>query len=296
MKCLSRQGVIWGNHSLQSLQALIMLGYALSHSQEQTWPLLGMTYNVAIALGCHLDPSNFDINPIQSEERRRCWAGLIMLYTIQNVFLGNPEPSRSIASHSVQLPLDANDEDITATGVRQSAPGPTQVSYLLFKFKLYDLTSTICSEVFGREATSRQAISVLDEQICMAQESWDARYAADATNSQMPVSHKMHLHILHAYAHQLFLLLHRPFFAKSMIGLDVPNESQIRCIASAEALLDIHRLIHETPEYKPYLWYSNGLGSFHAFHAAVVLAVALLMPIYKPQVCPIGKKHTQLLS
>jgi hypothetical protein len=67
------------------------------------------------------------------------------------------------------------------------------------------------------------------------------------------------------------------------MGLDVPNESQTRCIASAEALLDIHRLIHETPEYSPYLWYSNGLGSFHAFHAAVVLAVAMLMPIFKPQ-------------
>jgi hypothetical protein len=31
------------------------------------------------------------------------------------------------------------------------------------------------------------------------------------------------------------------------------------------------------------MWYTNGLGSFHAFHAAAVLAVALLMPIYKPQ-------------
>jgi hypothetical protein len=31
------------------------------------------------------------------------------------------------------------------------------------------------------------------------------------------------------------------------------------------------------------MWYTNGLGSFHAFHAAAVLAVALLMPIYRPQ-------------
>jgi len=31
------------------------------------------------------------------------------------------------------------------------------------------------------------------------------------------------------------------------------------------------------------MWYTRGLGSFHAFHAAVVLAVALLMPVYKAQ-------------
>lgn len=41
MKCLTRQGVFWGKHNLQSLQALVMLGYAMSHSQEPTWVLLG---------------------------------------------------------------------------------------------------------------------------------------------------------------------------------------------------------------------------------------------------------------
>lgn len=41
MKCLATQGVFWGKHNLQSLQALVMLGYAMSHSQEQTWVLLG---------------------------------------------------------------------------------------------------------------------------------------------------------------------------------------------------------------------------------------------------------------
>lgn len=70
------------------------------------------------------------------------------------------------------------------------------------------------------------------------------------------------------------------------MGLDVPNEDQIRCIPIADALLDIHRLIHEKGKCTPYLWYSNGLGSFHAFHAfhsAVLLGVALRMPIYSQQ-------------
>jgi hypothetical protein len=41
MKCLATQGVFWGRHNVQSLQALVLLGYAMSHSQEQTWVLLG---------------------------------------------------------------------------------------------------------------------------------------------------------------------------------------------------------------------------------------------------------------
>jgi len=64
-----------------------------------------MTYNVTIALACHIDPSAFNVDPIQREERRRCWAGLMMLYTIQNTALGNPDPSWKI-SNDVQLPAD----------------------------------------------------------------------------------------------------------------------------------------------------------------------------------------------
>jgi hypothetical protein len=239
-----------------------------------------MTHSIAIALGCHVDPDNFDLNPIQCEERRRCFAGLTMLYTIQNTALGNPDPSWQLRQ-SVHLPADVNDVDITLSGICSPAPGPSQMTYLLFKFRLYDLTASICKEVFTA-TPSRASIQRLDQKICAAQESWDSRYLADSSTEALPAHHAVHLHILHGYSHQLFLLLHRPFFAQSAIGLDAPNESQIRCIASAEALLDIHRLLWETPRYNKYRWYTNGLGSFHAFHAAAVLAVALEMPIYRP--------------
>jgi hypothetical protein len=46
MKCLAKQGVLWGRHNVQSLQALIMLIYAMGHSQEPTWVLLGTYFLV----------------------------------------------------------------------------------------------------------------------------------------------------------------------------------------------------------------------------------------------------------
>jgi hypothetical protein len=157
------------------------------------------------------------------------------------------------------------------------------MSYLLFKFRLYDLTARICREVFTASEPRHSAIQELDHQICLEQETWNKRYLVDSTFDALPVHHAVHLQILHGYSHQLFLLLHRPFSAQPIIGLEVSNESQIRCKASAEALLDIHRILSETRTFRPYMWYTNGLGSFHAFHASAVLAVALLMPIYKPQ-------------
>ena len=241
-----------------------------------------MTYNVAIALACHIDPDNFSLEPVQAEERRRCWAGLMMLYTIHSSSLGNPDPSRWVL-YDVKLPADVNDSSITISGIREASPGPTQMTYLLFKFCLYDLTAKICRETFSTSEPSRTTIQELDLKICQAQATWEKRYLTDSTFDALPTHHAVHLHILHAYSHQLFLLLHRPFFAQSVMGLDIPNQSQIRCIASAEALLDIHRALSETPSFRPYIWYTNGIGSFQTFHATVVLAVALLMPIYEPQ-------------
>jgi hypothetical protein len=306
MDCLAKQGVFWGKHNIQSLQALVMLIYAMGHCQEPTWAflgkamlrlanndcrqiltiILGMTYNIAISLACHIDPSTFNLNPIVSEDRRRCWAGLMMLYTIQNTFHGSPDPlfrSTSSSVTSVSLPADVDDISITLSGISVPRPGPTQMSYLLFKFKLYDLTAEICRETFTSTQPSREKIQDLDQRISSVQESWDERYRSDSMHDVLPIHHTVHLHILHAYSHQLFLLLHRPFFAQSITGLEIPNESQIRCIASAEALLDIHKTLSTTPAFKPYAWYTNGLGSFHAFHAAAVLAVACMMPLYRPQ-------------
>lgn len=240
-----------------------------------------MTYNIAIALGCHIDPEHFDLTPIQCEERRRCWAGLMMQYTIHNICLGNLDPSWRTTSQ-VKLPADVNDSNITSTGIGIIAAGPTQMSYLLFKFRLYDVSARICRDALVSEP-KLSTIRELDREISLIQESWESRYLKDSTFDALPTHHAVHLHILYAYSHQLSLLLHRPFFAKSILGLDVPNDSQVRCIASAEALLDIHQTLTETPEFRPFIWYTNGLGSFHAFHAAAVLAVTLLMPIYKPQ-------------
>jgi hypothetical protein len=178
-----------------------------------------MTYNVAIALACHIDPEKFNLNPIQCEERRRCWAGLMMQYAIQNTFLGSPGRSRHL-DYDIRLPADANDTDITLLGIQENFSGPTQMSYLIYKFQLYELSAKICRQTFASSEPSRLAIRELDQQICDAQETWDNRYGY-----ALPTHHAVHLHILHAYSHQLFLLLHRPFSAQSILGLDVPNES-----------------------------------------------------------------------
>ena len=41
MRCIAKEGVFWGRHNVHSLQALILLGYSMYHSEGNTWVLLG---------------------------------------------------------------------------------------------------------------------------------------------------------------------------------------------------------------------------------------------------------------
>ncbi|CAH0028549.1 unnamed protein product [Clonostachys rhizophaga] len=271
MRCLDADHYLW-RHNLHTLQALVLLVYGINHTHGQSWALLGTARNIALALGCHVDPTVFQMDRIRVEERRRCWAGLNMLYTIQNTTLGNldstPTPS------SANPPLDVNDDELVAgIEIHASRGGPTQMSYLLLKFDLYRLCNRICSETFGSpHPPSYNQILDLNSEISAFQEMLNCKYLFSSTQ---PMYHAAHLNILFGYSHQLVLLLHRPILqARAQGRYSEQNvlSSRGQCIESSKALLGIHRTLHEDQAFKPYRWYNRGLGSFHAFHAAVCLA------------------------
>jgi hypothetical protein len=275
MQCLAADQYLW-RHNMHTLQALILLIYGINHSHGQTWALLGTAYNIALALGCHIDPDAFGLDIVQREERRRCWAGLTMLYTIQNTSMGHLDP-RSIPN-DVKMPANVNDGNLTDGGVYPTTEMPTQMSYLLYKFRLYKLCTRISNVIFGSRQPSYQSIMTLDQEIGREQEAWAECYASHSIGGPLPVYHVVQIHILYGYSHQLRLLLHRPIFSRSLSNAS-PQEidfSRNRCIESAQGILSIHKLLFESPEFAPFRWYNNGLGSFHAFHAAIVLFVSLV--------------------
>jgi hypothetical protein len=81
MQCLSADQYLW-RHTIHTLQTLILIIYNVNHTHGNAWGLLGLAYNIATTLGCHVDLSSFSLDRIQCEERRRCWVGLMMLYTV----------------------------------------------------------------------------------------------------------------------------------------------------------------------------------------------------------------------
>lgn len=232
-----------------------------------------MTLNIAIAMGCHVDPKVLNIaNRLEAEQRRRCWAGLVMLHMLQIVSFGNVDVLH-LKDFQVELPADANDMDILPDQILTVPNSPTQMSYMLFKLRLHGLAVQISEKLFRGTGVTIATVMAIDSEIVAEQQKWDDRYLADGGPNLLPHHHQAHWNILHMYAHQLYLLLHRPFF--HMQEDDPWPESRARCVTSGKALLDIHQLLCETRHFGRYRWYVHGLGSFYAFHGAVIIFAAL---------------------
>jgi hypothetical protein len=212
--CLEGDHYLW-RQNLRTLQALILLVYGINHSHGQSWALLGLTRNIALSLGCHVDPEHFEIDIVEAEQRRRCWACLTMLYMIQNTCLGSIDTAP--VESSVRRPLDVDDDELTpgaivaTTQITQSRNAPSQMSYLLYKFRLYDICARICAHLFSESGLpSYDAITAFDNEISVQQDEWNIKYVSDTRHASLPTHHAVHLNILFGYSHQLFLLLHRP--------------------------------------------------------------------------------------
>jgi hypothetical protein len=276
LRCLSADGIL-SRHSINSLQSLILINYARLHRGLPTWTLLGLTHHVATSMGCHIDPERFALGPIEREERRRAWAGLKMLYTTHNNLYGSSSPG--LTTMSTKLPLDVNDVDLlTGTAPETATPRPTQMTYLLLQYRLHDVSSMICESLFS--FPPRYTAAQLEAEILSVHETCEKRYQLEQGSEPLPVHHLANLNILYSYIHQLLLLLFRPALCRYLQG-EITNETcaaRAKCLASAKTSLSIHQTLHESPQFASYKWYNSNQGSFHAFHAAVILCVMLMYP------------------
>ncbi|KAJ5158575.1 transcriptional regulator family: Fungal Specific TF [Penicillium coprophilum] len=271
MVCLL-QDQFFIRHKLSTFEALLMVIYNLSHNEsvDQGWALLGMALNIGIALRCNVDSQGLD--PLETDRRRRCWAGILTLHTYQAILFRDIDMS-FLLDIKATMPADVNDADITQEGISRPSSSPTQMSVMMFKVRIFRICTEICHHISGPSRLEVEPLNRYDAIIAEEQRRWDATYLVDGAPNILDSSYAYWC-ILQTYAHQLYLLLHRPFrHSQSSRFLASSRE---RCITSSASLLDIHRQIYEVPLLRPYLWLLRGVTSLKALHAAVALNSCLL--------------------
>jgi hypothetical protein len=318
MRCLASDNFL-STHDMSTLQALVLLVYAMNHSShsEQSWTLLGklptialtrtsaslmspgIALNIGIALGYHVDGQCLDIPPLETELRRRCWAGLKMLYAIQASTFGLVDTGR-LADDQVKLPLDVDDVDIHPDHVHVNSNKPTEMTYntafvppfprvtitdvcvcryMLYKFRLYQLSSEVCKHVTGPAVSEAEDVLTIDQRIRFEELKWDERYRLDTRSKTLQLRDQAHWAILHCYANQLRLLLYRPLLHVARHNPTFNCETVEKCASSSMAILASYRMFCESPLFRRYSWFANGLCSFFALHAASTLAACLLQGV-----------------
>ncbi|KAK4949975.1 hypothetical protein LTR10_011817 [Elasticomyces elasticus] len=155
-----------------------------------------------------------------------------------------------------------------------SSPAPdraTQMSYVLLKFRVYEICSEICQAVMSKASSSIEQIFHIDRSITQEQSNWDRKYKSRSPCSVNDVHQRLHLNVLYSTSYHLTLLLHQNVWTNQSQGEARRDWSRKRVSEGARKLLDLHADFAKASDLAPFRWYLRGIGSFHAFHAAVVL-------------------------
>ncbi|KAI1319505.1 hypothetical protein F5Y16DRAFT_405959 [Xylariaceae sp. FL0255] len=277
MVCLSKNHFMT-SYRLSSLQALLLMAYAIGHSEgvERAWTLLGIALNIAIALQCNLETAPSGLRRIEVERRRRCWAGLLSLYTYQAV--SHPGLDMIFLTNDrIALPADVNDVDIQENCISEVSSRPTQMSVMMNKIRLFQLSTRICRYLRGPDKYDEATRDRFDAEIAEEQRRWDAEYLTDRRRNFLQFTSYPCWVFFQLHAHHLCLLIHQPFCrSRTNNSTGFRQQSRARCINSGAILLDLHRQLWECRRLRPFRWTMDGLISFYALHGAVALASCLL--------------------
>ncbi|KAM3450533.1 hypothetical protein MY3296_005996 [Beauveria thailandica] len=267
MRCLDMDHYLW-RHNLTTLQTLLLMIYGIHHSRGQTWTLLGLTYHLALSIGCHVDPTVFSLDEVNCEERRRCWLALMMLLCNQNMSMTGFDLHKMAGSFSIQSPsaVASSGECIEEAPSLSAAPGLNSVAYFIRKYRLFQLSSKISNLSAGKQHVNPIALQELD--FALQAEQGALLQFSDCASATSTVF----VNLLQCFSHHLMILLH----CRVIGDPSRPSHyvwSKQRCWDSARQVLTLHAEFTTSAVFRPYRWYIRGRGAFYAFHAASMLAL-----------------------
>ncbi|KAF2020878.1 hypothetical protein BU24DRAFT_487407 [Aaosphaeria arxii CBS 175.79] len=269
--CLAHDSFLT-HHNLNTLEALLLLIYAICHLEgvERGWTLLGIALNIGIALKCHITSPG--LGQTERERRHRLWSGILMLHTYQAILYRDIDLS-GLLKIPATVPAEIDTGNLTDDASRTTGHG-SQMTLMKFKIRLFELSTKVCSHLSGTSLNDEPALNSLDAAIQQEQTDWDSAFLIDGMPSILDTTSYAHWCILQTYAHQLYLLLHKPFHHQR--SGTFRTQSRQKCIESSVALLDLYRQFYELPRLKSYRWLLNGMTSFNALQASVALSSCLL--------------------
>lgn len=271
LSCLAQDQFLI-HHDLNTLEAVLLLIYSICHIEgvEHGWTLLGMALNMGIALRCN----KYVQKPADDEQlrRRQCWAGILMLHTYQGLVFRDVDIS-ILLNIGARAPSEAPDVEDQADPIMASH-SPQNLGLIEYKIRLFRLSSQLCSHISKSKLTYSARLEQFEQQVVAEQGCWDESFLVHGSPGILDTASYAHWCILQTYAHQLYLLIHRPFHRS--LSPHFRPQSRNACLKSGRALLDLHGEFCNLPRLRNYRWLVYGMTSFNALQGAIALASCLI--------------------
>ena len=169
-------------------------------------------------------------------------------------------PHTTWTSDGSMISLAASDRHDSNLGNRRNtAPpkGPEFASLMQYKLRLFALSSRICNHTWDLGQSCHDQIENSNAAIAAERQQWDANYLVDGVPSILDTASYANWCILQAYTHQLYLLVHRPFYRSRSNGFR--TQSKDMYLESSMSLMDLHRQLCEIPRLRNYRWLAKGI-------------------------------------
>lgn len=255
---------------VDNLQALVLLilYHLRSESRNGLWHLTGLAMRTVTDIGLHREASTRNLPPLETQLRRRLFWSVYALESILAGALGRPI-SLSDCDIDQPLPLSINDSDCMQGFNMNNVPAfltPGQEAYSLTNLTQFILLSQL--RTF--EARIQRTIYRVDRTTSALQPKMYRLIAdLDAWRQKLPSNLEPSEHErLMLHFHRDVRLLLQPFLST----LEPNSELFRRCVDAAGQVCQIHKRLHQTPEYG---------HSFVAVHTVFVSGITLLYALWK---------------
>lgn len=255
---------------IDNLQALVLLilYHLRSESRNGLWHLTGLAMRTVTDIGLHREASTRKSPPLQTQLQRRLFWSVYALESILAGALGRPI-SLSDCDIDQPLPLSINDSDYMQGVNTSNVPGslilgqeayiPTNLTQFILLSQLRTFEARIQRTIYRVDRTT----SALQPKMYRLISDLDAWRQILPPNLQTSEHERLMLHF-----HRDVRLLLQPFLST----LEPGSELFRRCVNSAGQVCQIHKRLHQTPEYG---------HSFVAVHTVFVSGITLLYALWK---------------
>ena len=237
------------NNTIETMVLHMHGEYARNRDTEVgVWVLCGMIVRLAMRMGYHRDPKNYDITPFQGELRRRVWAFIRQSDLLFSFQIGLPSMIRS-GDSDTELPRnifdDEIEEDTKILPASRPPSEPTPVSYMCAKASMAFVFGRVVEKLHQLTANAYDDIMALDQELREARAELPPHLRLRSVEDSMMdpgalVIQRFNLSILY---HKGQCVLHRKFLTRARENNRYVH-SRRTCVDSSMELLSHQATLH----------------------------------------------------